>query len=361
MAEQQELAKVFGEVAFKAIGDLAESQYEKAATKEEKAKWLAGGEYKIALHALIGGIMSDLGGSGYASGAVGAGVNQAIQGELSKITDTALRQWASAVIGATATELVGGNAQSGASTAASGIKNNDVGHPGKDLLAIEPTEKAGNYYQVDGKFYQVDADGNPQEISPDQAVGQRVWAVTEDGTTGWWTVDGEGKLNWAGATGERRYEDGQVWQIGTDGKDYAVQVSTQEEISLENQKIINENDDLLINALIARGGLELIGKASLFEKLISKLPAGERVALVKTQAANVAEQNGWVKDTKLSTMNSRDIYQDPNTGNLYSVDTQHGRFEMTNSKGKYLGEVNFDLTQTNQRINQDLTTLLQNK
>lgn len=128
MAEQQELAKVFSEVAFKAIGDLAESQAKKAATDEERAKWLDGGEYKIALHALVGGIMSDMGGSSFASGVASAGVNEAIQDQLSKITNPALHQWASALVGATAAKVAGGNTQSGASVAASGTKNNFLTH-----------------------------------------------------------------------------------------------------------------------------------------------------------------------------------------------------------------------------------------
>jgi hypothetical protein len=76
------------------------------------------------------------------------------------------------------------------------------------------------------------------------------------------------------------------------------------------------------------------------------LPAGERVATVKTKAAKVAEQNGWEKDSKLSKLNKRDIYKDVKTRDTYSVDTQHGRFEKCNSKGKHQGEFDIDLNQT---------------
>ncbi|WP_312340058.1 two-partner secretion domain-containing protein [Anaerospora hongkongensis] len=143
VAEQQELAKVFGEVAFKAVGDLAESQANKATTDEERAKWLDGGEYKIALHALVGGIMSDMGGSNFASGVASAGLNEAIQDQLSKITNPALHQWASSLVGATAAKVVGGNAQSGASVAASGTKNNWLNHRQQMELA-EKLSKAAN-------------------------------------------------------------------------------------------------------------------------------------------------------------------------------------------------------------------------
>jgi len=83
-----------------------------------------------------------------------------------------------------------------------------------------------------------------------------------------------------------------------------------------------------------------------FEKNISTMPPGERVATVKGEAAKVADRNGWVKDRTYSKMNDREVYRDPKTGDLYSVDTQHGRFEKCTSKGKHQGEVNFDLKQT---------------
>jgi filamentous hemagglutinin len=140
--EKQELANLFGEVAFNAIGDLALSQYKKAkdkrddaTTAEEKAyyqnqmnQWDEGGSNKILLHALAGGIMSDLGGNGFASGVVSAGVNEAIQKGLSNIKDPGLHQLASALVGGVAAKIVGGNASVGASVAASATKNNILSH-----------------------------------------------------------------------------------------------------------------------------------------------------------------------------------------------------------------------------------------
>jgi hypothetical protein len=111
--EKQELAKVFGEEAYEEVHKISVAN-----------GWDEGSPQKIALHALVGGIMSDLGGSSFTSGAVGAGVNEAIQKQLSKITDPDLHQWASVIVGAAAAKTVGGSAQAGASTAASGTKNN---------------------------------------------------------------------------------------------------------------------------------------------------------------------------------------------------------------------------------------------
>ncbi|SDL37813.1 filamentous hemagglutinin [Pseudomonas indica] len=83
-----------------------------------------------------------------------------------------------------------------------------------------------------------------------------------------------------------------------------------------------------------------------FEKSLSTLPPGERVAQIKAVVASVTIANGMVKDSKLSRLNGRDVYR-ANDGNLYAVDTQHGRFEVINSKnGKHLGEVDFDFKQT---------------
>ncbi|MGE6630410.1 colicin E3/pyocin S6 family cytotoxin [Bacillus sp. NPDC077027] len=76
------------------------------------------------------------------------------------------------------------------------------------------------------------------------------------------------------------------------------------------------------------------------------MPPAERVAAVKIKVQEVAKSNSLIKDSKLSKMNGRDVYKDPKTGDLYSVDTQHGRFEKTNSKGKHQGEVDFDFKQT---------------
>lgn len=73
----------------------------------------------------------------------------------------------------------------------------------------------------------------------------------------------------------------------------------------------------------------------------------DRVAAIKAEINRIVKEKGLIKDNKLSKINNRDIYQDPNTGELYAVDTQHGRFEKINSKnGKHLGEVDIDFNPT---------------
>ncbi|HCR58846.1 MAG TPA: hemagglutination protein [Raoultella sp.] len=79
-----------------------------------------------------------------------------------------------------------------------------------------------------------------------------------------------------------------------------------------------------------------------FEASLSRLPPGERVALVKETVNKVVVEQGMVKDNKLTKLNNRDVYRGAD-GNLYALDTQHGRFEVVSSKGKYLGEVDFPM------------------
>ena len=104
--EQQELAAVFGEEAFRLAHNMKDD----------------GSGRKIAVHAIIGGIMSQITGAGFASGAVGAGLNETlINAVKGKAPGTA--QIVSAILGAAA-KVAGGSAAAGASAAATGTKWN---------------------------------------------------------------------------------------------------------------------------------------------------------------------------------------------------------------------------------------------
>ena len=166
MQEKQELANLFGQEAFNAIGDLALSQYKKAlkdAAKYEKGtpeyneamaradSWSEGGTNKILLHAVAGGIMSQLAGSGFKSGAVSAGLNEAVQGELAKIKDAGIHELVSAAIGAAAAKVAGGNAQVGAAVAASATKNNFLSHWQQQQLEKATLMKIGMQLSIGNK------------------------------------------------------------------------------------------------------------------------------------------------------------------------------------------------------------------
>ena len=110
--EQQELAGVFGEEAFKLAHKLPND----------------GKGTKILVHAAIGGIMSSITGAGFTSGAAGAGLNEAVIKEIDKIAkhDPGAAQIVSAIVGAAAARAAGGTAGAGAAAAASGTKNNSL-------------------------------------------------------------------------------------------------------------------------------------------------------------------------------------------------------------------------------------------
>jgi hypothetical protein len=81
--------------------------------------------------------------------------------------------------------------------------------------------------------------------------------------------------------------------------------------------------------------------AAEFESRISKMTPPERVIAANGKISKVAGKNGWEKDSKISKINGRDVYKD-SSGNLYSVDTQHGRIEYLDKRGTHLGEYDID-------------------
>ena len=74
-----------------------------------------------------------------------------------------------------------------------------------------------------------------------------------------------------------------------------------------------------------------------FKASLVKLPPGERVAKIKSMAEQVASSRSWTRAKNIERLNpKRTIYTDGT--NFYSLDTQHGRFEKLNKKGKHMGE-----------------------
>ena len=72
--------------------------------------------------------MSELTGNGFLAGASASAINEMVQKKLSEQFEGEpdKHQWASAIIGSIVSQLTSGNAQAGASTAASGTKNNEL-------------------------------------------------------------------------------------------------------------------------------------------------------------------------------------------------------------------------------------------
>ena len=107
MEERQELAAVFGEEAFRLLHNMKDD----------------GSVGKIAAHAAVAGILSQITGNGFTSGAAGAGLNEALINNL-KGLDPGTAQIISSIVGAAAAKAVGGSAFAGASAAAAGTKWN---------------------------------------------------------------------------------------------------------------------------------------------------------------------------------------------------------------------------------------------
>ena len=122
--ERQELSAVFGEEAFRLLHNMKDD----------------GSGRKIAAHAIIGGLMSQITGAGFASGAIGAGLNEALIKSL-KGLDPGTAQFISAIIGAAAAKVAGGNALAGASAAASGTKWNYFLMEFPDIYPVETIAK----------------------------------------------------------------------------------------------------------------------------------------------------------------------------------------------------------------------------
>jgi filamentous hemagglutinin len=161
--EQQELSSLFGQMAYEAIGEIARKHQMEAGKKNYDAamlekldpndpqiailrqeasgildEWGQGGTSKIALHALVGGIMSDLSGNSFGAGAAAEGVNEALQKGLGAWEEKhpGMNQWASLVIGGAVGGLTGGNPTTTGSVTVSGTKYNaDVP---RLLLGISP-------------------------------------------------------------------------------------------------------------------------------------------------------------------------------------------------------------------------------
>ena len=142
VSERQELAGLFGEMAFNQLHDAK-------LTPNQRSAW----------HALIGGIMGQLSNKDFLGGATAAGINEMLIKQIEKAShgDPALMQWMSAAVGGITGELVSKNPQLGAGVASSGTKNNDLDEELNARLMDE-----NRYYE---KYSYRDESGNIQTIT----------------------------------------------------------------------------------------------------------------------------------------------------------------------------------------------------
>ena len=114
--EKQEYVNILSQVGYRLIGDIAghkENELNKKAEKARKEnnsilaekyereakKWSESGTNRIAMHGIMGALVSKEAGTGMTKGLTGAGLNAILQKELGKITDTEVHKMASAAIG----------------------------------------------------------------------------------------------------------------------------------------------------------------------------------------------------------------------------------------------------------------------
>jgi len=85
--------------------------------------------------------------------------------------------------------------------------------------------------------------------------------------------------------------------------------------------------------------LDLSKRTADFEKSLVQLPPGERVAKIREAVQDIVITLGWKRDKTIEKLNlGRTIYRAPD-GTLYSLDTQHARWESINGKtGRHMGE-----------------------
>ena len=122
--EKQEYVNILSQVGYRLIGDIAGHKENELYKKAEKArkennsilaekyekeakKWSESGTNRIAMHGIMGALVSKEAGAGMTKGLTGAGLNALLQKELGKIKDKEVHKMASAAIGYLAGEKTG--------------------------------------------------------------------------------------------------------------------------------------------------------------------------------------------------------------------------------------------------------------
>ncbi len=130
--------------AFHAVGDLAEGKW-------ADVKWEDGSPEKIALHAVVGGLLNEATGGDFATGALAAGVNEALIERLSGVIegDKSLELAVSQLIGVAAATVTGGDPAKAAELAKNATAYNRQLHPDEKRLARELARKSNGLYTVE--------------------------------------------------------------------------------------------------------------------------------------------------------------------------------------------------------------------
>lgn len=315
---------------------------------------------KVLIHAMVGGLLAQVSGGDFKTGALAAGANEALVVQLDRLVggNENLLSMTSQLVGvlaaATQRDADGDSLQTGAWVAQNATQYNYLNH--KEVVEMlrevdgQSTEEGKN--RVRERYAELDENRNKELSSLCQSDPTGCDALSTQ------LLKDDPKLralaNDLKARGQ--YDQATIVGVLITNSNVTAGLSIATELAAARDGESSRFDSAFAGALLGSvlGGLRPSAKSALpgnqttaqFEKNLSSLPPGERVAQVKSAAISVAAANGMTKDKKISKLNGRDVYK-ARDGSLYALDSQHGRFEVIDRKnGKHLGEVDFDFIQT---------------
>jgi filamentous hemagglutinin family protein len=143
-ALQSALYNTLAAAAFNAVGDYTQD------------KWVDGSPQKVAIHAMVGGLLSSATGGDFKTGALAAGANEALVVQLDAVvkSNPALLTMSSQLVGLVAAAAVDGDVEKGAWVAQNATQYNFLGHQELDELEQEARacQARGNCHEVQEKF-----------------------------------------------------------------------------------------------------------------------------------------------------------------------------------------------------------------
>ena len=173
--EKQEYVNILSQVGYRLIGDIAGHKENELYKKAEKArkennsilaekyekeakKWSESGTNRIAMHGIMGALVSKEAGAGITKGLTGAGLNALLQKELGKIKDKEVHKIASAAIG----YLAGG--QTGAAIAHQATTFNYLTHEQYEqyLDDMKNAKTEEEKAKMKDRWLQIDAEQNEE-------------------------------------------------------------------------------------------------------------------------------------------------------------------------------------------------------
>ncbi|BAU77048.1 two-partner secretion domain-containing protein [Metapseudomonas furukawaii] len=173
-ALQNALYDTLAAASFNAVGDYTEG------------KWVDGSPQKVAVHAIVGGLLSKATGGDFATGAVAAGANEALVVQLDALvgSDPDLLTMASQLVGLVAAAAVDGDIEKGAWVAKNATQYNFLGHG--DSKDFEEMMKGCGDDEACQQRYWTDPKNGLDKLSLDNfdealATGGAAWAKDQMG------------------------------------------------------------------------------------------------------------------------------------------------------------------------------------